>query len=285
MTPAHSASVRFRSAVAWIAMPAACAALVWSAAAPAHAHLHLTEPQSRYGGDILKAAPCGKGGGERTDNVSVYAPGETIEIVWDEYIDHPSHYRVAFDDDGADDFEDPPCLENCDSRDMVVEEYTNDTVLLDGIEDPATSDHSIEVTLPNIECDNCTLQVIQVMYDKPPYEIGGNDLYYQCADLVLEGTPVDGGAPDAPSSGRDAGTDAATPGDDPIDSTDGGGTTDSRSSDSRGSAGDAGTGAAMRPLSADTGCSASGGTPSSGAWALVGAVAACAARRRRGRKR
>lgn len=48
--------------------------------------------------------------------------------------------------------------------------------------------------LPDVECDNCTLQAIQVMYDKPPYVTPGNDLYYQCADLVLRrgvaATPV-----------------------------------------------------------------------------------------------
>ncbi|MCA9560948.1 MAG: hypothetical protein KC583_20510, partial [Myxococcales bacterium] len=54
------------------------------------------------------------------------------------------------------------------------------------------------VTLPDVECDNCTLQVIQVMFDKPPQTSPGNDLYYQCADLVLRGDgppppPVDAG--------------------------------------------------------------------------------------------
>ncbi|MBW2225541.1 MAG: hypothetical protein JRF54_15365, partial [Deltaproteobacteria bacterium] len=47
------------------------------------------------------------------------------------------------------------------------------------------------VTLPDITCDNCTLQMIQVMYDKRLYTTLGNDIYYQCADLVLR----EGGAP------------------------------------------------------------------------------------------
>ncbi|MFA9472798.1 MAG: hypothetical protein ACERNK_19695, partial [Deltaproteobacteria bacterium] len=59
------------------------------------------------------------------------------------------------------------------------------------------------VTLPNVTCDNCTLQVIQVMYDKPPYTTPGNDIYYQCADLVLR----EGAAPPDADAGTDAGTD------------------------------------------------------------------------------
>jgi hypothetical protein len=40
------------------------------------------------------------------------------------------------------------------------------------------------------------------MYDKPMYTTPGNDIYYQCADLVLR----EGGT----APGTDAGTDAGT---------------------------------------------------------------------------
>ena len=175
----------------------------------ARAHLGLDVPTSRYGPDVLKTGPCGSGDGERTGNVTYYAPGETIEVVWDEYVDHPGHYRIAFDDDGVDDFVDPATM---------MELYSNDTVLLDGIEDkgPGERRYMATVTLPNLTCENCTLQVIQVMYDKPPYTTPGNDIYYQCADLVLR----DGGAPPGPDAGTDAGTD---PGPDAGTETDTGG--------------------------------------------------------------
>ena len=67
-----------------------------------------------------------------------------------------------------------------------MQEYdSNDAVLLDGIEDGAPNNlYRVSVTLPEVECDNCTLQVMQVMTDAPPFG-GGDDLYYQCADLVL----------------------------------------------------------------------------------------------------
>jgi len=70
---------------------------------------------------------------------------------------------------------------------MVIEQQAGDpSVLLDAIPDtPSGGLSTVSVILPDIECDNCTLQVIQVMADKPPYTLGGNDLYYQCADIVL----------------------------------------------------------------------------------------------------
>lgn len=171
-------------------------ALALSWPQPASAHLDLTAPVSRYGPDVLKTGPCGISGGERSDHISYFEPGQTIEVRWIEYIDHPAHYRIAFDQDGDDDFVDPATM---------TELYSNEAVLLDGIEDkgPDTQDYAVTVTLPDVTCDNCTLQVIQVMYDKPPYTTPGNDIYYQCADLVLrEGGAADAGTgPDA-----DAGT-------------------------------------------------------------------------------
>jgi len=186
-----------------------CFALVvaFAALSPAEAgaHLGLDVPASRYGPDTLKTGPCGVAGGERTANVTYYEPGETIEVRWDEYVDHPGHYRIAFDDDGDDDFVDPAAM---------MELYSNETVLLDGITDKGQGerDYVATVTLPELSCDNCTLQVIQVMYDKLPYKTPGNDIYYQCADLVLReaGTLPDAGtdADSGPRTGADPGTGA-----------------------------------------------------------------------------
>jgi hypothetical protein len=182
-----------------------CLAVVVASPLQARAHLDLTSPTSRYGRRVLKTAPCGTSGGERTGNVTYFEPGETIEVIWDEYIDHPGHYRIAFDDDGVDDFVDPP-LDHFVNPPAMTGPYSNDTILLDGIPDKGgdESDYMATVTLPNVTCANCTLQVIQVMTDKPPYTTGGDDIYYQCADLVLR----EGGAPPDAGVGADAGTDA-----------------------------------------------------------------------------
>ena len=194
--------------------------LVMVCARPVLAHLYVTDPVARHGMRQIKDGPCGILDSARSDNVNYFRPGETITITFDEYIGHPGHYRIAFDDDGFD-FEDPICLENCDDgrsgTPVFAEDHTG-MVLVDLIPDrPGTETYTIDVTLPDIECDNCTLQVIQVMYDKFPYTIGGNDNYYNCIDLVLtrEDLP-DAGRPDTgprldagPDVDSGPGTDAA----------------------------------------------------------------------------
>jgi len=150
------------------------------------AHIALQYPPSRYGPDVLKQGPCGVTGGSRSENVTELKSGAQIEVVWDEYVNHPGHFRISFDNDGDDDFVDPICLSGCDTRTPEIATYSNATVLLDDIPDtPDGGISRVTVTLPDVECDRCTLQVIQVMYDKPPYEVPGNDIYYQCADLIL----------------------------------------------------------------------------------------------------
>lgn len=62
-------------------------------------------------------------------------PGASIQVVWNEYVDHPGHFRISFDIDGDDDFVDPVCLAGCNSRSPEIEFYSNETVLLDGIAD------------------------------------------------------------------------------------------------------------------------------------------------------
>jgi len=120
--------------------------------------------------------------------VAVFEPGETIVVSWTETVDHTSHYRIAFDDDGNDDFV-PPA-----DRDDL---NNSPAVLLDGIDDGRGGVYEQEVTLPDIECERCTLQLVQMMYG------AGN--YFQCADIALRR----GGAPPVPPS-----DDAGVPSDD-----------------------------------------------------------------------
>ncbi|MBI1814884.1 MAG: hypothetical protein HYR72_07900 [Deltaproteobacteria bacterium] len=155
-------------------------------ATPAAAHVGLRYPPSRYGDNVLKSGPCGIAGGARTSHVTVLEPGASITVVWDEYVNHPGHFRLSFDAEGDNGFVDPKCLNGCSTTSPKIELYSNDSVLLDGIADtPYGGVSGAQITLPDIECDRCTLQLIQVMYDKPPYVTPGNDIYYQCADLVL----------------------------------------------------------------------------------------------------
>lgn len=144
-------------------------------ASEAQAHIAMMSPTPRY--SDLKYGPCGRGGAMdvRTNKVTTFKPGETITVTWQETVPHPGHYRIAFDPDGQR-FTDPTSF-----TDVAPRMY----VLKDDIADKTgTQMYTDTVTLPNIECTNCTLQLLQVMTDKAPYG-NGDDLYYQCADIVL----------------------------------------------------------------------------------------------------
>lgn len=163
-------------------------------AVPASAHIQLESPTARTSDQ--KTGPCGAAGSTRGDNVTTFEAGETITITWEETVDHPGHYRIAFDADGQDDFVDPAAFDDFD---------TNAAVMLDNIGDEVGGGtYSEQITLPNEPCDNCTIQVVQVMTDKAPYG-DGNDLYYQCADIRI----VAAGGED-PDMGMVGGEDAGT---------------------------------------------------------------------------
>ncbi|PCC66812.1 Chitin binding domain-containing protein [Nannocystis exedens] len=143
--------------------------------ATALAHITLLEPAPRH--DQQKLGPCGAGTDDaRGEVVSTFRPGQTITVRWQETVPHPGYFRISFDDEGQDAFVDPP--EAGQSGDPAV-------VLVDLVADKdGRQTYEQAVTLPDVRCDRCTLQLVQVMTDKAPYG-DGNDLYYQCADLVL----------------------------------------------------------------------------------------------------
>jgi MYXO-CTERM domain-containing protein len=166
---------------------------VLGSAPSALAHIDLDSPTDRGCSD-QKRAPCGGSCDTRSSNVTALEPGATITVRWTETINHPGHYRISFDDDGTDDFQSP----------TGDEDLMNPVppVLLDGIPDKVGGQYEAQVTLPNVECENCTLQLIQVMSETPPYEAG--DLYFRCADLALRRGA--GGGDAGPVPGTDAGS-------------------------------------------------------------------------------
>ena len=198
-------------------------------AASASAHISLDQAgthKSRYG-DEQKVAPCGRANGTRGENVYTYTPGETITVTFKEYIPHPGYYRFAFDDDGDNDFVDPvsikpvdparPCPLNATDQCGESDFYNNATVLpgMDDLEPhlagASKGTYSFEVKLPNVQGENCTLQLIQVMddtihgaYNTDPTEGSLPDVYHQCIDLKLVGAVGTGGAGGSGGSGAAA---------------------------------------------------------------------------------
>jgi hypothetical protein len=204
-------------------------------ALPAQAHICMEAPVSRVGPSCTSASaqkpgPCGINT-RSTKYVTECRPGQTLTVTLNETINHDSHYRIAFNPSGAT-FEDPTGIDDKDGKHPFV--------LLDGIKDESAARQSVKVTLPSAPCDQCTLQLIQVMYDKTGNGFGTDDIYYACADIVLKGAPAtgecgaaggDAGAPTdpgivAPKPVNDAGSGAPLP---PVQTTDAGSSTDAGS--------------------------------------------------------
>lgn len=190
-------------------LQAVATAFLGLGAGVAGAHIHLTNPKSRIDteiGDDQKFEHCGVTGQVRQpDRVTTLKPGQKITVTWKETFPHTGYYRIAFQPNG-DTFHIPPVgpgpqgfpTENLTG---MIHAGTGAHILADRIPDGSLS---WMVTLPAMECNNCTLQFIQVMTDKQPYTVDplSDDIYFNCADLTLSNSapePVDpppGGMPD-----------------------------------------------------------------------------------------
>jgi len=156
----------------------------------ADAHIALRSPAPRSADQ--KAGPCGAAGSTRGATTTTYTPGEVITVEWDETVDHPGHYRLAFDDDGQDIFVNP--VSHTDNYPWVLADQIADKV-------GSANHYTQQVTLPDIECTNCTLQLMQIMTTAEPY----NSFYYQCADLTISASGSGGGSGNPPPSGDSSG--------------------------------------------------------------------------------
>lgn len=183
-------------------------------AAPAQAHFVLLYPPSR--GVKLESAPCGAAGSTRGATPTVLRPGQTIVVQWNVQVDHlePPRFRIAFDDSGQD-FPTPTGGAETPALPFV----------LDGILAPGGGLQTKQIALPNVECDNCTLQMLQYLAPQPPYAPG--NFYYQCADITLSAEapdPADAGARDGAVEA--AASDPASDASDAQDAPPAGGTSD-----------------------------------------------------------
>ena len=196
----------------------AVATAVLAIAQPAAAHISLEEGgthKSRYGDGELKAGPCGKAGGTRGTNVYTYSSGQKITVTVVETIPHPGYFRFAFDNDGDDAFIEPASIKPIDPNRKCpndptdrcgVSDFYNSPAVLPGMDNlnphltaAFGTRYTWEVPLPDVECNSCTLQLIQVMEDDlthGPYDptpgVGVADIYHQCIDIVLK-RPADAG--------------------------------------------------------------------------------------------
>lgn len=220
-------------------------------AAPAAAHIEVTNPPTRYqfeppNSNNQKTGPCATG--TPTGVVTALISGEELTVTWNEFIDHPGHFRIALDTSGTDAFVDPAS-----EVDMAI---TGNIIAY--VPDTGGTAFSHTFMLPDVACDFCTIQIMQVMTDKLPWgPANGDDIYYWCSDISLSSGA--GGSGAGGSGGAGAGGDTSG----------------------------SGTGAGAGPSddddgdAADGGCAIGGGKKDDRGWWPLLLLACGAARRRR----
>ena len=166
----------------------ALALLSLSGTASAHARWKLTgklKPRTNATG-LKEPSPCGGAKVDESRRATLVA-GETVEVEFEETINHPGYYKITFSKDGSTGFEQ-----------NVIEEKIDDdqNAAISG-----TSYHQYKYSLkvPSEACDKCAFQLIQFMTENP----ASPSKYYSCADVKIV-------AAGSTSSATGTGTGAAT---------------------------------------------------------------------------
>jgi hypothetical protein len=180
--------------------------LVALGAAPTvSAHFILMQPKSAIDenqlGDPQKLGPCGgtsKDPGAPTGAVTPVTGGELLHIKVKETVYHPGHFRLALAVlDRAELPADPEDVTRDGPRGPIsvsakIDPNPKPPVLVDGlwehhVKQPG-QEFETDVKIPNINCDHCSLQVIQFM-EEHGINPDGRFTYHHCADLKITANP------------------------------------------------------------------------------------------------
>ncbi len=169
-----------------------------------NAHFKLLEPSSWLveddKGDPQKVAPCGGTLGDPgtpTKAVTAVTGGQKLTIVAQEAVFHPGHYRIALarkrnllPPDPAVTMHDTE--KGPRSMSAKIEHELQPPLLADGLwphTEKPTGNWQTEITIPNITCEGCQLQVIEFMAEHPGTREGGFS-YHHCAVLNITADPA-----------------------------------------------------------------------------------------------
>ena len=187
-------------------IPVTLGAVAVLAPAAAMAHFYLHEPAQWIAqnplGDPQKAGPCGGQGanaGTPTGAITAVRGGDTIHLKIQETVFHPGHYRVALSVKSRAELPADPETVTRDSErgpwsvSAKINPKPKPPVLADGLFVHTTapakgSFHEADIKLPNINCDKCTLQVIQWMAEHGR-NADGDYSYHHCADVKITANP------------------------------------------------------------------------------------------------
>jgi len=118
---------------------------------------------------LKEPAPCG--GVARTLIPKVLMQGDSVFVKFKETINHPGHFRIAFSSAADAGFDQNILMDN------ILHAPANE-----GGAD-ANGIYTKMIKLPDMECSDCTLQLIQVMTTAT-----SSSNYYSCADIQLTKT-------------------------------------------------------------------------------------------------
>lgn len=177
--------------VARLVRVAAIAATLLAPAA-GFAHFVLVSPPAAFEQDVTGSpqfdSPCGDNGlVAPTGVVTSYVAGQTIDIEIDETIAHPGHFRVAIALEDPMDLPPDPIVTPA-QNDMCATAVIQDPTIFPILADGALPDaqgvggpQTLSVTLPEVSCDRCTLQVIQFQSSRssPPC------FHWHCAEIRI----------------------------------------------------------------------------------------------------
>jgi hypothetical protein len=149
-------------------------ALIAAVVAPQLSYGHA---RLRLGGNVpprnsspgLKSGPCGMV--PRTASPTLLTAGQQLTVQWDEVVDHPGYYRIAFSPAGDAGFD----------ANVLVPQV---------LDVPGVHAYETTITVPNTPCTDCTIQLIQYMTENNP-----PSLYYSCGDIQIRAV----GAPMTPN--------------------------------------------------------------------------------------
>ena len=166
----------------------------------AEAHFQLLEPQSwlveNNLGDPQKLGPCGgtsANAGTPTNAVTKLQGGQKLHIKVQETVFHPGHYRVALAVHSRAELPPDPEVTTRDTErgpwsvSALIQNPVRLPVLADGLfvhTTRQTTPFETDVQLPNINCEKCTLQIVEFMAEHGLNRDGGY-IYHHCADLQI----------------------------------------------------------------------------------------------------
>jgi hypothetical protein len=186
---------------------ALCATAAVLDAAPASAHFILLAPDAwvevNVLGDPQKAAPCGTSDitkGTPTGKVTAMTGGDMLHIKIKETIYHPGYYRVAL---AVLDRSELPADPEATTRESQygpisvsgkIDPAPKPPVLADGLFEHRErlkpgEFFETDIKLPNINCEKCTVQVLQFM-EEHGLNKEGDFSYHHCADLKITANPA-----------------------------------------------------------------------------------------------